>query len=429
MIFRSLAMAFTNVRAAFLAILLLAPLSGPVLGGEDVGGIAAVVNDEVISNYDVQQRVNLVIFSSGVKAEGADLERIRNQVLRTLIDETLKIQEARELDVEITTQEVDDAIASMAADNNMTVEQIIKLLNDNNTNVTTLRRQIAADIAWETIVRGMFASRVSVTDEEVDTVYQQTLESANEAQYMVSEIVLQIESPDKDAQVKGAANDLYEQLQRGAQFANLARQFSQSASSSQGGDIGWIQQGQLAPELDAVLPSLRIGEITQPIRTVNAYYILALRNKKEAGAGDVMNAKVTLRRLVVPVDLESAQEEIAAAANYIYSLTSKVHSCNGLSALKAELPTAQLADPQEIVISQLPDTFKGAVLQLEVGQVSQPMLSQQGFQVIALCAKEDAVAELPSRDEIEGRLFNQQLSMLARRHMRDLRNDAIIDNR
>ncbi|TNE41097.1 MAG: hypothetical protein EP347_02665 [Alphaproteobacteria bacterium] len=429
MILRSLAMAFAHIRAVFVAVLLSGTLLAPAAFSEDVGGIAAVVNDEVISNYDVQQRVNLVIFSSGVKAEGADLERIRNQVRRTLIDETLKIQEARELDVEISSQEVDDAIQAMAADNNMTVDQIIKLLNDNNTNVTTLRRQIAADIAWETIVRGMFASRVSVTEEEVDTVYQQTLESSNEAQYMLSEIVLQIESPDKDAQVQTAANDLYEQLSRGAQFANLARQFSQSASSSQGGEIGWIQRGQLAPELDAVLPDLRIGEVTKPIRTINAYYILALRNKKDAGAGDVMNAKVTLRRLVVPVDLNSAQEEIAAAANYIYSLTQKVRSCEGLSALKSDLPTAQLAPNQEIVISQLPDTFKGAVLQLKVGEVSPPMLSQQGFQVIALCAKEDAVAELPSREEIEGRLFNQQLSMLARRHMRDLRNDAIIDIR
>lgn len=396
---------------------------------EDVQGIASVVNDEVISKYDIQQRVNLIIFSSGVQAQGADLERIKAQVQRTLVDEVLKIQEAQRLEIDVSSRQVDDAILDMASQNNMTVEQITKLLTDNKTNVRTLRRQIASDIVWDNIVRGMFGSRVSITDEEIDAVYQQNIESINQPQYLVSEIRLRVESPDKDEEVRVAAEDLIKQLQRGAQFPALARQLSQSPSASQGGDIGWIREGQLAPELNAVLKVLRMGEVSTPIRTVNAYYILALRNKKEIGGGDLMKAKISIRRLLVPIAQDAPQEEIQAAGNFLYNQTQGVKSCNGLVAVQSKLAAGQVTPVQEIETGNLPDTFKTTVLGLNVGETTPPMLTQQGFQIITLCGREDAVGELPTRDQIEGRLFNQQLAMLARRHLRDLRNDAIVDTR
>jgi peptidyl-prolyl cis-trans isomerase SurA len=418
---RNLAFLFT-----FMASILVAPSS---YGNDDVQGIAAIVNDEIISKYDLRQRMNLIVFSSGGDRNPADLERMESQVQRTLVDETLKIQEANRLEVNVSSAEVDQAIAEMSQQNNMTVEQITELLTSNGTNMFTLRRQIAADIAWESIVRGMFGSRVSITNDEIESVFNQNLESANQPQYWVSEIYLPVDSPEKDAEIKSAANDLISQLQRGSQFPALARQMSQSASASQGGDIGWIREGQLAPELNQALRTMKVGDISQPIRTVNAYYVLALRNRREVGGADPMDSEITMQRIVVPIDPSAPQEEIQDAGNYLYQATKGVKSCPQLAAVHRELGAGQLTEVAKIIAKNLPDAFRSTVLPMEVGETSPPLLTQQGFQILTVCDRDKAVARLPSRDEIRSRLFNQQLSMLARRHIRDLRNDAIVEYR
>jgi len=409
-------------------MLTLAGLS-PALAQDNVQKIAAIVNDEVISNYDVQQRINLIVFSAGIETTDEDLARMRAQVLRTLVDETLKIQEARRLEIEITKREVDQSIENMSRQNDTTVEKINEMLLQSGTSVVTLRRQIASDLAWDTIVRGMFGNRVSVTNEEVEAVFQRNTDNVNQPQYLVSEIYFRIDSPDQEANVRANAEDMLKKLRSGAGFTAMAQQFSQSASAAKGGDIGWVQDGQLSPELNETLRNLAIGQVSEPIRTINAYHILALRNRRVVGGADAMLTQLKIRQMIFPLAPETQEAQVQAAGQYLAQLASGIRSCGHLDRLKNEVEAGQLSQETVVVAKDLPDRFRNAILPLEVGQATSPILSQQGFHIVVLCGREESEGKLPSREEIRSQLSNQQMNMLARRYIRDLRNDAVVENR
>ncbi len=412
-----------------LALSVIVATSAQVSGGNEEFGIAAIINDQVISKYDVQQRINLILASGGVRPEGEELERLSAQVLRNLIDEELKIQEARRLEVDVFRQEVDESIADMAKRNNMSVSEIEQALIQSGTGVTTLRRQIAADLAWDTIVRGMFGPQVSITQEEVDAVYQQTIDNSNKPQYNLSEIFLRVDSPDQDETVKRGAYGLLDQLRQGAPFPALAQQFSQSASASSGGDIGWIQDGQLAPELNQAIVDLEPGQVTTPIRTVSGYYLIAVRGKKLAGGIDLLQTPMVLRQIVVPLQEDVSDQQMLAAANYLNQFAQRIRSCGHAESIQKEIPNSGISPKQDVVVGNLPPMIRNQLLSLDVGRATQPMPTQQGLHIFILCERKELEAQLPNRMEIENRLAGQQVSMMARRYLRDLRNDAVVEYR
>lgn len=403
------------------------PMQAQAVDG--VQSIAAIVNDHVISNYDVEQRLLLVFASAGVAPSQEEVERMRGQVLRNLIDEQLKLLEADKYDVPIYTSEVDSAIGRMAAQSNLTAAQIKQVLKQAGIEEETLRRQVSSEIAWETIVRGRYGSQVHVTDEEIDGVYDQTLENANKPQYLVSEIYLQVDNPDHDAEIRQTIDGILKQVQAGAPFVALAQQFSQAASASQGGDIGWVQDGELASELDQVLRTMEPGSVSSVIRTLSGYYILAVRNRRIIGGVDPMQTRLTLRQWIFPLDPNAPVEQAQAAANYLYSISQRVKSCSGLDALHAEVQAGQITQSLETIAANIPDHYRSAVLSTKIGRATGPFRDEQGFNLVVVCNSEEQTSPLPTREEILARLENQQVSMLARRYLRDLRNDAIVELR
>ncbi len=399
-------------------------------GSQDVQKIAAIINDEIVSEYDVQQRLNLINASAGVKAEGEELDRMRAQVLRNLVDETLKVQESQRLEVKIRKSDVDKAVEDMAARNNLTSSQITELMKQSGVDIRTLRRQIVADLAWDTMVRGRFSGQVSVSDDEIDSILARSLDNVDKPQFLVSEIFLRVDTPDNEQAVLKSAEGLIAQLRSGAPFVALAQQFSQGASAAQGGDVGWVQAGELAPDLEAALVNLSPGQISAPIRTISGYYILALRNRRIIGGVDPMLTRLTFRQWVFPIEGEVPPQAVAAAANAIgRDITQKITSCEQAGSLSRSNKLGQLGEPRKIVASQLPDGLRSGILALEQGKASPPFRSQEGLMVIVLCDKQEQQSELPERADIENRLINQQVSMMARRYLRDLRNDAIVELR
>lgn len=396
---------------------------------DGVQSIAAIVNDQVISNFDVEQRLLLIFASAGVAPSQEEVERMRGQVLRNLIDEQLKLAEADKFEVPIYASEVDSAIGRMAAQSNLTGEQIKQVLKQAGIEEATLRRQVSSEIAWDTIVRGRFGSQIHVTDEEIDGVYNQTLENANKPQYLVSEIYLQVDNPDHDVEIRQTIDGLLKQLHAGAPFVALAQQFSQAASASQGGDIGWVQDGELASELDDVLRTMEPGSVSPVIRTLSGYYVLAVRNRRIIGGVDPMQTKLALRQWIFPLDPDAPVEQAQAAANYLYNISKRVRSCAGLDALHAEVQAGQLTQTMETIAANIPDQFRTAVLSTKEGRATGPFRDENGFNLIVICSSEEQTSPLPTREEISARLENQQVSMMARRYLRDLRNDAIVELR
>lgn len=245
------------------------------------GTIVAVVNDEAISAADLDARMRLIMISSGLPQTADMKERMQPQILNMLIEERLKIQEAARLDIVVSPEDINTGLAQIASQNDMTADQFRAVLRQENIPLFTIEEQIRAEVAWGGVIQTALRPQIVVTDSEIDTRIERLRADIGTTEYLLSEIFLPVDEPDDDASARQLAERLRGEVSQGrAPFPAVAGQFSQGASAATGGDIGWIQKGQLAEELDEALGRLDEGDLSRPVRSLSGYHLLLLRAKR-----------------------------------------------------------------------------------------------------------------------------------------------------
>lgn len=245
-------------------------------------GIAVVVNDSVISALDVDDRVNLVIASSGLPKTPDVQDKVRPQIVDALIDEEIKLQEAARLNIDISQEEIDVGFENLSQQNNMTSEQFRQLLQRGGLNVGTLERQIKAQIAWSKIVQRQIGSNVVVSEFDIDDLQDRLMAGVGKTEYLAAEIVLPVETPEKENEVMVLAHNLIKEMRGGkVRFSQVAQQFSKAPGASQGGDLGWVQGEQLGDDLKEAFINTEKGNISEPVRTDQGYHIILIRDVRE----------------------------------------------------------------------------------------------------------------------------------------------------
>lgn len=270
-------------------------------------GIAAVVNDQPITMSEVADRMKLLIVSSGMKESPDVQEKMRPQVINMLIDETLRFQETSEQKVAVDEARVDAAFAEIAGQNNMESAQFSQVLKNARVSEKSLRQQLRAQVAWNSLVEQKLMGEVQVTEFDVDSMEQQIKANFGKTEYLAAEIFLPVDSTSSEGDVRTLADRLVKQLRGGdVRFSALAGQFSQAAGASRGGDLGWVQQGQLMPELESALAALQKGQVTDAIRTALGYHILLLRESRAATA-ETMPTRDEIFNRLGNINLDRAQ--------------------------------------------------------------------------------------------------------------------------
>jgi peptidyl-prolyl cis-trans isomerase SurA len=264
--------------------LLAAPADGVLLApsarAQTVQSIAAVVNDDIVSTQELDNRVRLALATSNLPNDAEMQRRLSQQVLRAMIDEKLQRQEAQRLSISITDDEIDNALRSLAERNNISIGQLEQFLVERGSSMAALRAQVAAQITWLKLVAREIRPRVSVTEEQVDYALKNAPVVAGERDLLLSEILLPVYNPDQEPQVMRDALDLVQTLRTGGDFAALARQVSVSASAEGGGDLGWIPTSALSEELRTALQTVQAGQISDPIRTANGVQLFLVRDAR-----------------------------------------------------------------------------------------------------------------------------------------------------
>jgi peptidyl-prolyl cis-trans isomerase SurA len=407
-------MKWTHVAAAAAFAAALGGLSTPA-AAQFAEGVAAIVNDQIISTFDVRQRATLLLVSAGIQSTPEMMERARAQALRDLVDEHLQVQEASQFHIAITPEQIDRRIADIARQNNTTAEGLATQLAAAGVSITTLRSQIEADMAWQRLMSGMYGSRIRISEVEIRETQSRIAASATRPQYQISEIFLPAESEEEFNEMQQGAMRLLQEMQRGAPFPLVARQFSRSPSAAAGGDIGWIASTELAPELQPVAAQLQPGQVSLPIRTPTGIYIIAMRDRRE-GAPAGATTLVTLRQVTAP----------AARRNAMERLQRRIRGCDSLEDDAASIQGASVIDLGQTQESELSEFVRNSVSGVAVGSASELQVSPDQVSMIVVCARETGGSGVPPREEIESRLREQEISMLSERYLRNLRREATI---
>jgi peptidyl-prolyl cis-trans isomerase SurA len=257
--------------------------SVPVLvaQAEQTMGIAAVVNDEAISMRDVEDRIRLVLASSGLPDQKDIRAKITPQIIDGLVEEQIKLQEAARNNLLASDEEVQEGLATIAKQNNFSPEQFLGLMQKQGISKSTLLRQIRAQLSWNNVVKQKLRSQVDVTETDVNAYIDRIKGKIGQTEYMVAEIFLPTDNPARKAEVEQLASRMAPELQaKKAPFGPVAMQFSKAAGAEKGGSLGWITDGDLEPALDAVVKTLSEGQVSDPIKTTEGIYILMLQKKR-----------------------------------------------------------------------------------------------------------------------------------------------------
>lgn len=410
-------------------------------------GIAAVVNDDVVTYSDIRGRVTLATAASKGKMTG-----IENQMLDMLIDERLQMQESKKLGITITDDQIDNGFAAVAQQNGMSADDFKKALASKGVAVSTLREQIRAQIAWSYVVKRKLRPQINISESDIDAVFDKIERSADRPEYRVAEIFLAVDDPSKEASVKKKADGLVDKMLKGASFSSVAREYSQAPGADQGGDLGWIEPGHLPAPLAEGLSRIKQGQISQPLRSATGWHILYLLDVHNgnraapplpiaASSGPVLTAH--LKRVFIPVFEKDPPPVITAKLARAKKLKEDVKDCDILAKKSADFPDPATGDMGDVIVSSLPAPVAAIVNSLPDKTLSDPIKTDKGIALLMVCSREKkdpatvaASTSLPairandaSREKIATEIGMERLDMLQRRYLDDLRTAAFIEKR
>ncbi|MEH6665343.1 MAG: peptidylprolyl isomerase [Brevundimonas sp.] len=385
-------------------------------------GLVVLVNDVPITSYELRQRMLLLIAMTQVQPTEESLPAIQRQALNNLIDEKLQSQELARYEVNIPPEDVDAEIAMIAQSAGITPEDYLAYLAEAGVRPETVREQIRVQTGWQALVRGRYGPRARVGRNQVDQTIQRISASASRPQYLVGEIFLDASRVGGQQAALNGANQLVQQIIQGAPFMAVARQFSAAPSAASGGDAGWLIEGEIAQSLQTALENMEPGQLSRPIPVEGGVYILYLRDKRDGSATSMVN----LRQVMIELDPDASDEAVAAATARLNELRAGL-TCDNILERSRQEPDLLGADLGESDVDDLAPQFQQVARSAEVRSVSAPVRTPLGVHLLAVCDRRAGGPDAPNFDEVESRLRGQQLSMLARRYIRDLREDAHID--
>jgi len=389
----------------------------------------AIVNGTIITDTDVDQRLALVLASSQGKISDDEKARLRTQVLSNLIDETLQIQEAAANKITISKSDVEASFARAASQFKKTPAEFVAMIRGMGSSEASLKRQIEGEMAWRRLLGREVEPFVSVSDEEVNQTIARMKAAKGSSEYHVSEIYLSA-TPATEQQVQTNVQRIMEQLRQGTSFAAYARQYSEASTAAVGGDLGWVRAEQLPDVLANAVREMTPGQIAGPIAVGGGFSILALIDKRQILTADPRDAVIQVKQLTITfpanVSKEVAQPKLTAFTEDLKTLK----GCGQVVDF-AKKWNADVADSDQIKIRDLPPQLQQVLVDMRVGEATPPFGgSEGGVHSLVLCGRDDPTDQtVPSFDEVQSQMSDERVNLRARRYLRDIRRDAVIEYR
>ena len=416
------------MKRLLLVLLSLIFLSGPAAPQELVR-IAAVVNDNVISMLDLLARIKMAGLATGLEDSPELRQELVQPVLRNLIEEQLQIQEAERQGIVVSEEEIISGFEMVEQQNGLRPGQLDGWLSSLGIPRIYFERQIRAQILWAKFIASRLRPQVVVSEEDVEEELARLEINRGKPEYLLSQIDLYFGEPSKTEEVMATAHQLVRQVRAGAQFGAIAAQFSHNAIGGSGGDMGWMRASQLRPELTPVGAGLEVGDVSDPVRSLEGVHIIYLRQRREIMVSDPSRVRVRLMQVTLPISTGGADNAVTNQSVLAEEIRDNIRGCENMASLVEELKSDASGDLGWVSLGDLPDVFRGPLLNLEIGTPSPPVRTELGVHLLMVCERDDPDQNFDRRGTIRVRMEDARLEVLARRLLRDLRHSAFVDLR
>jgi peptidyl-prolyl cis-trans isomerase SurA len=397
-------MAFSFLKRQAVVLLCSAALTGAAFA-QDLFGPRLYVNDRVITNYEVQQRVE---FLKVLRAPG----NLEEEALKALIEDRLRQTESDRLGIALTDEEVLVGMEEFAARANLNAEGLIAEFAKVGISAETFRDFVAAGLLWRKAVRAKFLGQVPISETDVDRALE--AETRPRAlQVLVSELVIPAE-PGKEADALALAQQLSDTITTEGGFSSAARQYSAAPTAGSGGRLEWMPLSNLPGAIGAAVLALGPGEVSDPVSVPGAVVLFQLRD-----------VAVDPKAEPIAVTIEWADFLVADDPTEIARIRASSDECNDLYGLANGLPEDRLTVTKGPA-SEVPGDVGLELARLDAGE-SSIALTRSGFRrLIMLCSREVTREEPVRREQVREAVINQKLEGLAEGYLEELRAAAFI---
>jgi peptidyl-prolyl cis-trans isomerase SurA len=398
----------------------------------DATRIVAIVNGQVISNTDVDNRARLFALSTGLKLTPDVLDRLKHQIVQQLVDERLRMQALERNKIIVPDKAVADAIREIEARNNLAPGALRQKLAADGVSQITLIDQIRTQLGWSQLLRQELGSGMDVTPEQI--AEQQRLESTQVGQpeYQVGEIFIPVDEPATRADAERFAETVISDLRAGAPFGLVAAQFSQNQTALQGGELGWVQANQLDPAVASLVRQMPVGAVSNPVAVPGGFSIVTLQGKRVIGhdMGTVLTMREAFVPFATPLNPQAPTDQQREALNKARAISAGVHSCEQMEQVAKNNPATHPVNPGDVRLENVnPPAFRELLATVPLGHATQPLVSRDGISVVVVCSREQKNLDALTAQEVKAQLLRRRVELLSERIMRELRRTSNIELR
>lgn len=402
---------------------------------EHLDGIVAVVNDDVIVESELENRLRTIrtrLREAGTPAPAAAV--LERQVLERLILDRLQLQLADRLGVRVDDESLNQALREMAQRNGLSLAQFRDVLARDGYDFAAFREEIRHQMLISQVQQRQVEARIRVSEREIDNhLATQAKQGGSESAYHLAHILIAVPeaaSVDEIAAARQRADEVMESIQQGASFASAAVANSAGQQALQGGDLGWRREPELPTVFAGVVPQMAIGEARGPIQSSSGFHLIQLLDKRGEARHIVQQTRarhILIRAEEGTSDAE-AQERAAQLLERIeagepFGDLARAHSEDPASAAKGgELGWI---NPEDMV-----PAFREVMEALEPDQISQPFRTQFGWHIVQVVARRahddtEELRRLEAENEIRERKAEEELQSW----LRQLRDEAYVELR
>lgn len=427
--------------------------------------IAAVVNDKIISTLDLNERVDIVMATTGIPDNAENRTRLMPQILRQLVDEQLQREEGERSGITIPPEKLKEGFAQIEQQSNRPPGSLEEFIRQRGLSMSSFEDQVRAQMTWSEIVLRKVRPRIRISDAEIARYVARKSGKGNAAaakpavqqplakEVKIAVMQLPVDSPKNEPKIRAIAAKLAEAIHNGAQFEAVAAQFSSSTGALRAEPF-WVETAQLDPIIVKGITGLGKGGVSVPVRTASGYQIVKLvdfrkvppmpekpvENKVADGSEDLApepRAELTYKQILMNMKPDAKEQE----AELLLKLSREVARKPGKCEDKSMAGAGDLEDVDftvtlnRAVSDEMPEKLRELLMIMNVGGVSQPVVTPQGIRLFMLCER----IELPADRSVarvtadtsatKQAIYAQKLELEAQKYMRDLKRSAFVETR
>ncbi len=394
--------------------------------------IVAIVNEGVVLRSEVQAETDFL--ASQARASGQSLPKdsvLTTRVLERLISQEIQRQRARQLGVEVDTSSINEAIARVAAGNNMTTSQFRDTLRNEGFNYSYYRSTIEQELLLSRLIQRDVEQTINISDQEIDDFIASTTGSDEQSQaYRLRHILIAV--PESAAReridaAKAKMTTLKEKLAAGANFSEVAAAESDGRRALEGGDLGWRQLQELPGFLHVAVRQTPVGEVSDTVQSPDGFHIVKIEDKRNREERTVQQTRIR------HIFLDDNNDNSAEAQTTLATLRQRI--IDGASF--AEMARANSNDPnsasnggelQWLADDDMPPEMQQAAATLEPGLISSPFRTRFGWHIIEVLERRDINPETTNRRRnAELTLRQRKMEQETERWSRRLRDEAFVE--